>query len=176
MREQVTVTSSPAGCSGADGTQTVDSAYGTELGCGPAVAACVTKDTEHLAGFASFTETFTDGSQTVTANWDLVNDPDKDPCHTVPDHCLDVSNDPTVSVSDAGSSGDLGAACGRATFRWRTVTGREGTVKEGEKACVFLIGNAAAKKVLATALAVGVPIRVGVRRHHPAGGDRALHR
>jgi hypothetical protein len=131
------------------------------VGCGPRPpgsgdpAPCLATDREHLVRDVQYVETTSFGSWTFTSSWDLAADPDKDPCLTDP-ACSD--GDVTVTTAETGSGGDLGAVCGKASYTWRAVTGREGTVRKGEGACVFLVGNELSRQILTTAVQNGVPI------------------
>jgi hypothetical protein len=131
------------------------------VGCGPRPpdsgdpVPCLATDREHLVGNVQYVETYTHGSWTFTSSWDLTADPDQDPCLTDP-ACSD--GDLTVTTADTGTGGDLGAACGKAAYRWRAVTGRETTVRKGEGACVFLVGNRLSRQVAKIALQNGVSI------------------
>ncbi|HEX6944631.1 MAG TPA: hypothetical protein VF196_00455 [Casimicrobiaceae bacterium] len=158
-RTRETVTTNPQGCSPESVTaRTYDAAYGKSIGCGVNVG-CRARDRSHLRGATSYRTTFTAGSHLLTAAWDLVDDPDEDPCRTVPDRCLDDgTGDLAVTAAATGAQGDLGAGCGTATFDWLAVTGRPRTVRAGEQACVFLVGNAATRKLLTTASTVGVSL------------------
>jgi hypothetical protein len=66
--------------------------------------------------------------------------------------------DDVVRVSSSGKNGTIGSRCGRATFDWRTVTKSRTSVKKGETACVFLVGNDLARDVLFVAKDAGVSI------------------
>ena len=165
--QRVTV-SSPGGCSGRDGTSTETTMAGFEIGCGAGAIEtgpepCVAVDVMHLRGSVGYTQDFTEGTAQTTAAWDLAANPDEDPCLVLPDKCLDpdlVDFDPRVTVATAGGAGSLGAACGKAAFHWRHVTLSRTSVSEGERACVFLVGNRVAKRLLDVAQRRGVTVSV----------------
>lgn len=131
------------------------------VGCGPRPpdsgdpAPCLATDRERLVASTQYVENYTWGSWTTTASWHLSADPDKDPCLTDPTCSGDEL---TVSSSDSGTGGDLGAVCGEAAFTWRAVTGRETPVRKGEGACIFLVGNQLSRQIVKTAAEHGVPI------------------
>jgi hypothetical protein len=66
--------------------------------------------------------------------------------------------DDDVKVSASGTNGTIGSRCGKATFDWRTVTKSKTSVKKGETACVFLVGNDPARDILLAAKDAGVSI------------------
>ncbi|MGZ8742760.1 MAG: hypothetical protein ACXWXO_07555 [Nocardioides sp.] len=165
---QVTVTS-PGGCSGQDGTWTETTFDDFEIGCGAGTidtgpAPCVALDVMHPRGNVSYLKDyFTEGTSQVSASWDLAANPDDDPCLALADKCLDpdlVDFDPRVTVATGGGAGSLGAACGKAAFDWRHVTRSRTSVSDGEKACVFLVGNRIAKRLLDIAQRRGVTVSV----------------
>ena len=157
-------------------------ATGFELGCGPfdwdtgQETPCLATDTGHLTGSVDYVDAVTYGSYRTTASWDLVQDPAQDPCLTLADRCLEEAVDKPVTVATSGTGGAMGAACGKATFRWRRVTLSGTSVYNGERVCVFLLGNQAAQKILSVAANQGVDIgsafagtvlRAGVITHTP---------
>ena len=152
------------------------------VGCGGRPAGsgdpspCQASNRERLVHNVQYVESTSLGSWTTTASWNLAADPDEDPCLTDP---ICSGGDLSVTVSDSGTGGDLGAVCGDAAFTWRAVTGRKTTVKKGEGACVFLVGNRLSKQLIRTAVEYGVPVgkafagtllREGVARY---GNDAA---
>lgn len=153
-----TESASPAGCTTVS-NQTYDSYESHEIDCaGPFQnGRCKTDNKHRLKGSSIHTTPITLGSIYDEARWNLVDDPDKDPCRDIVDRCLDNSN-LKVDVLKSGARGDLGVVCGKAAFKWRAVTGVPRTVKKREKACVFLVGNESARLVLDVARAEGVPI------------------
>ena len=162
VRQQVTSGSSPAGCAAPQDFVT-DSSTDVEVGCGPmdfetgSPAPCAAADTTRLTESRTFTLELTEDTTTYDAAWDLASDPDEDPCLALPDRCLDEGG-PQVEVSETGQAGDLGVACGAASFQWRAVTGRRRSVKDGEHACVFLVGNDVSRTLLKVSVEEGVPI------------------
>ena len=112
----------------------------------------------------------TSGSYQTIASWDLVQDPAQDPCLTLPDRCLEEAADKPVTVATCGTGGAMGAACGKARFTWLRVTLSATSVYTGERACVFLLGNQAAQKILVGRRKPRGRHRLRVRRHRPPRG------
>jgi hypothetical protein len=167
----VTETQVGAGCL-APGTVTRDHgvAHVLSYGCGPATellpAPCQTNDPAHLVGNVDYRDAFGQHK----ASWDLVTDPAADPCVVTPALCAATPPPgtepppgseeplPTVTVTDRGRQATVASRCGSAGHDWGTVTGGASTVRSGEQACVFLLGNDLAQELLAVSLSAGVSL------------------
>jgi hypothetical protein len=156
MLTQMNVSSSPPGCSGQDGQRTETTYYDVTVGCGAIVPTaerlaprpCSALDRTHLRGAVDYTNPFTETTERVIASWDLSTDPSN----------LSGPFDPRVSVSATGAHGSMGSACGAATFGWRHVTRSKTSVRSGEHACVFLVGNRLTRQLLDVTSKHGVTI------------------
>lgn len=68
---------------------------------------------------------------------------------------LDLVFTPGADAPTETPDRSMGLVCGKAGSDWRTVTRQKTFVDNGERACVFLVGNKLAKEVLGTSIKSG---------------------